>query len=317
MPGLHEDADDTVPLPFEQPSADGRIHTPGEGYENGFPAHLTLYHGSVFCHEHDVMATRTRLAIFDIDGTIFRSSLIVELFNELVRRGVFPEHAKREVERNYLAWLNRRGHYNDYIMKVVQVFYREIAGCLVRRVAPAVLATIAWQKDRVHRYPRKLIAQFRKQGYYIMAVSNSPDPMVKQFARVMKFDDAIGYVLEVVDGTYTGRSIMNGTTYPGATWMDKISILKRYLRDRGMRVDLRHSVMIGDSEGDLPLLSYVGTPIAFNPSLPLARIARRKGWRIVVERKDVVYRIKDTEFIPVDGQTPKRPYGNAKQRRSP
>jgi phosphoserine phosphatase len=92
--------------------------------------------------------------------------------------------------------------------------------------------------------------------------------------------------------------------------MNKVEILRQFLKDRGLTVDLRRSVMIGDSEGDLPLLSLVGRPIAFNPSLPLARIARRKGWRIVVERKDVVYDIRDAAFIPVDGQQPKVHYGN-------
>jgi phosphoserine phosphatase len=70
--------------------------------------------------------------------------------------------------------------------------------------------------------------------------------------------------------------------------------------------------MIGDSEGDLPLMEYVGHPIAFNPSLPLAKTARRNGWPIVVERKDVVYAVDDVRFLAVDGQKPKVKYGNRK-----
>ena len=254
-----------------------------------------------------------RLALFDIDGTIFRSSLIIELFNELVRRGIYPLHAKLEVERNYLKWLNRKGHYNDYLMKLVHVFYRNIAGCSVRQIEPAVKAVVSWQKDRVHRFPRQLLRDLRAQGYYIIVISNSPEPVVKRFAAAMKFDAAIGHVLEVTDGVYTGHSILNGIVQPGTAWMDKVSILNEFITRSGMAVDLKHSVMIGDSEGDLPLLSVVGQPIAFNPSLPLARIARRNGWRIVVERKDVVYDIRDAAFIHVDGQEPKVAYGNRKK----
>ncbi len=259
------------------------------------------------------MAKNVRLAIFDIDGTVFRSSLIIELFNELVRRGIFPEHAKEEVQRDYLKWMNRKGHYNEYIMKVVQVFYREIAGCDVARVGHAVHAVISWQKNRVYRYPRALLDDLRKRGYFLLVISNSPEPMVSGFAHTMKFDDSIGYVLEDENGTYTGRSIMDGHTVPGASWMDKVSVLKRYLAERKMTVDLRHSIMIGDSEGDLPLMEFVGHPIAFNPSLPLARIARERGWRMVVERKDAVYDIRDARFISVPGQNPRIPYGNRKR----
>lgn len=261
------------------------------------------------------MATRTRLAIFDIDGTIFRSSLIIELFNELVRRGIYPQSASRIVERNYLSWLNRKGHYNDYLMLLVRMFYRCIAGCSVSSIEPAVKTVIRWQKHRVHRYPRQLLTDLKRKGFFILVISNSPEPMVQRFARSMGFDAAIGHTLEVRDGVYTGRSIVNGQSHPGIAWMDKVAVLKRFIADRGMHVDMRNSIMIGDSEGDLPLLSFVGKPIAFNPSLPLAKVARARGWRIVVERKDVVYDIKDTRFIPVQGQDPRVPYGTANPRR--
>ena len=256
---------------------------------------------------------KTKLAIFDIDGTIFRSSLIIELFNELVRRGVYPLSAKLEVERDYLKWLNRKGHYNDYLMKLVRVFYKNIAGCSVRQIEPAVKAVITWQKDRVHRYPRQLIKDLRAKGYFILVISNSPEPVVRRFASSMGFDAAIGHVLEIVDGVYTGHSILNGIVQPGMAWMDKVKILDHFIAEHSLRVDMAHSVMIGDSEGDLPLLSTVGIPIAFNPSLPLAKIAKKHGWRIVVERKDAVYDIKDAAFIAVEGQEPKVPYGNKKR----
>ncbi len=40
----------------------------------------------------------TNLAVFDIDGTIFRSSLVIQLSNALVEHGVFPKAAKKEIE---------------------------------------------------------------------------------------------------------------------------------------------------------------------------------------------------------------------------
>ncbi len=259
------------------------------------------------------MAKKQRIAIFDIDGTVFRSSLIIELFNELVRRGIFPRHASAKVERKYLLWLNRKGHYNDYLMQLVDVFYKNIAGCSVAKIEPAVRTVIAWQKDRVHRFPRQLLTDLRKQGYFILVISNSPEPMVRRFARALKFDAAIGHTLEVKNGIYTGRSIDNGVPMPGHAWMDKIAILRRFLSDRNMSIDRRNSVMIGDSEGDVPLLSHVGKPIAFNPSLPLARLAKERGWRIVIERKDAVYDVRDAQLVAVSGQTPRVPYGHVKR----
>ena len=39
-----------------------------------------------------------------------------------------------------------------------------------------------------------------------------------------------------------------------------------------------------------------GNPIAFNPDFKLATYAKKKKWKIVVERKNVVYKIKDFDF---------------------
>lgn len=255
---------------------------------------------------------KEKLAIFDIDGTVFRSSLIIELFNELVRRGVYPMTAQMEVEPNYQAWLNRKGHYNDYLMKLVRVFYKYLVGCSTRKIEPVVRTVIARQKNRVYRYTRQLAQDFRRAGYFLLVISNSPEPMVRRFAQTLKFDAAIGHALEIKDGIYTGQSIVDGKKRPGIAFMCKVPILERFINENKhrMKVDLSRSVMVGDSEGDLPLLSYVGRPIAFNPSLPLAKIAQRRKWPIIVERKDVIYDIKTVRFIPVAGQEPKVPYGN-------
>ena len=48
---------------------------------------------------------------------------------------------------------------------------------------------------------------------------------------------------------------------------------------------------IGDTESDASLLELVENPIAFNPNENLKAIAEEKGWRIVVEKKDVIYDI--------------------------
>ena len=42
---------------------------------------------------------RRRVAVFDVDGTIFRSSLLIQLVNKLIEDGAFPEGARRAYER--------------------------------------------------------------------------------------------------------------------------------------------------------------------------------------------------------------------------
>ena len=42
--------------------------------------------------------------------------------------------------------------------------------------------------------------------------------------------------------------------------------------------DLRESIAYADSASDLPMLEAVGFPVAVNPEVRLASIARRRGW---------------------------------------
>jgi len=52
------------------------------------------------------------------------------------------------------------------------------------------------------------------------------------------------------------------------------------------------SVGVGDSRSDATMLNLVEQPIAFNPERELFDYATRKGWKIVVERKNLVYELE-------------------------
>lgn len=240
---------------------------------------------------------RQKIAVFDIDGTVFRSSLLIEAFNALVAHGVFPESAQRGIKRDYTAWLDRKGHYDDYLMRVVRVYYRHLKGKPASTVDPILNEVVHAQRNRVYRYTRDLIPRLRTKGYCLIALSNSPYLVVERFASAFAFDHVIGRTSEIKDGIYTGRNTLDGKPFPIDVKLDKPKLLNDFLAAHGIVANLTRSIAVGDSEGDLDILSTVGIPITFNPSSQLARIARRKGWSIVVERKDVMYEIRDARLI--------------------
>ena len=41
----------------------------------------------------------------------------------------------------------------------------------------------------------------------------------------------------------------------------------------------------------MPFLEMVENPICFNPNEKLYTEAKRQGWKVVVERKDVIYEL--------------------------
>ena len=52
-----------------------------------------------------------KFAAFDVDGTIFRSSLLIELVEELIEAGLFPPEARNHYQLPFRRWLDREDSY--------------------------------------------------------------------------------------------------------------------------------------------------------------------------------------------------------------
>jgi phosphoserine phosphatase len=72
--------------------------------------------------------------------------------------------------------------------------------------------------------------------------------------------------------------------------MDKDKALKQMVEKH--HLSWPDSVAIGDSATDIKMLELVENPIAFNPESRLFKVAKSRGWPIVVERKNVIYELE-------------------------
>lgn len=231
----------------------------------------------------------TKLVVFDIDGTIFRSSLLIELSHALVEHGIFPQSAKKEIEKEYLAWVNRKGAYEVYINKVVKIYIKHISGKRLSQVKRIAKNVISFQKDRVYRFTRDLIKKLKSQNYFLVAISGSPSYIVSAYAKIIGFDLFFGNELEVKNGRFTGEILNVDSIFAKAKIVKNLA--KKY------SISLKNCIAVGDTEGDIPMLSLVGQPIAFNPNYQLAKTAQKRKWRIVAERKDVIFDLKAFNFL--------------------
>lgn len=231
------------------------------------------------------------IAVFDLDGTFVRSSLLIEIVRGLVREGVFPPLAEKELELAYRAWRERRGSYQDHIMQVVEVFHRRIRGCSVHDVEYVGDMVAEEQHDQVYVYTRELIQRLR-ETHHLVAITGSPDVVVKPFAEAWGFVRVYPSTLVVRDGVYTG-----GREPPMDQKFDISEFKRGFLRD-AMRVDmtLKGSVGVGDTESDAVFLEAVEQPIAFNPNVNLVRIAQANEWEMVYERKDAIVHLRDGKY---------------------
>ena len=225
------------------------------------------------------------VAFFDIDGTIFRSSLLIELVDELVKEGVFPDTTADIYEASHRAWKNREGSYEAYIDDVILAFLTHIKGVHYGVFADIARHVVAIQSKRVYRYTRDLIAELKKDGYVIIAISQSPKTVLDEFCQQYGFDKVYGRMYEIGP-----QDCFTGVVIDEHLIKNKANIIKRIF-DRHPELDRKNSIAVGDTEGDIPLLESVDRPICFNPNQQLYKHAKLNNWEVVVERKDVIYKI--------------------------
>lgn len=239
--------------------------------------------------KHPSKQSHRKVAIFDIDGTIFRSSLLIEITEALISAGLFPTKVRQVYARDFANWFNRKGSYEKYIMTVVSAFENNIKGVNRQDLLKITQEVISFNQHRVYRYTRELVKDLKKKNYYLLAISNSPKEILDAFCSKLGFDKVYGRIYEV-----DGRGKFTGKTLFADLISDKSKILKRAILHYNLT--LKGSVGVGDSESDIAFLKMVENPICFNPNAKLYRHARRSGWKVVVERKDVVYKIKNHNF---------------------
>jgi HAD superfamily hydrolase (TIGR01490 family) len=225
------------------------------------------------------------VAFFDIDGTVFRSSLLIELVESLIGEGVFPLVARERYIDERHVWQDREGSYEAYIDAVVATFIEHIKGVHYGDFADIGRQVVAVQSKHVYRYTRGLITDLKQQGYYLVAISQSPKTILDDFCQQYGFDKVYGRMYEIGP-----QDRFTGAIHDEHLIQNKANIVKRVF-DRQPDLRKENALAVGDTDGDITLLEAVAQQICFNPNKKLFTHAKRVGWPVVVERKDVVYEL--------------------------
>lgn len=240
------------------------------------------------------MKTRKKLAVFDIDGTLYKWQLFHELVEELTLSGVFPKQAFHRIDEGLNDWRMGKVSFDTYERLVVKALFAYLPQTPIAQYETACDAVIAASGHKLNNYPKQLLKQLQSEGYMTIAISGSQQELLKRFGELHGFDVAIGAEYERRGDYFTGKVLRPTIGY-------KAGILHELLEVKG--VSLKGSVAIGDSEGDIELLAMVENPIAYNPSEGLFREATKQRWPIVIERKNIAYKMEHKDDALVLAET--------------
>lgn len=230
------------------------------------------------------MTKPRKLAVFDVDGTIFRSSLFIELVEALIEAGLMAKSAREIYQREKKSWQDRRGSYEEYLMAMVKAFHRYLPGIPYQKFMEVSESVIAKEKHKTYLFTRELVKKLKRRGYFLLAISNSPKGILDKFCKTLGFEKVYGRIYEI-----NANDELTGQVLDLHLISNKGAIVKRAIEKENLT--LKDSVAVGDTESDIAMLELVTRPICFNPNKKLYRYAKINQWEVVVERKDVIYNI--------------------------
>jgi len=233
-------------------------------------------------------STPTRFAVFDIDGTLIRWQLyhavFDTLFHALSDAGRIPTETYTRMVNAKNDWKSRTQTegFRAYEAELVHIVQHHLTDITVPEFMDVITQVFEEYKNQTYRYTRQLITDLKAQGYFLLAISGSPIEIVTKLAEHYGFDDCAANEYVQKNGTFTGEVHL--------ALFRKPELLRELVAKH--QLSFEGSVGIGDSEGDIDLLNLVEQPIAFNPSQKLFRAAQQHGWRVVIERKNMVYELE-------------------------
>jgi HAD superfamily hydrolase (TIGR01490 family) len=228
-------------------------------------------------------------AFFDIDGTIFRNSLMIEHFKKLIAFEIInPEVWYTKVKKAYDDWEKRYADFEEYLEILAGVYLEELKGIKREHIEFVANNVIESNWDMVYKYSREQIEWHRKMGHEVFFISGSPDFLVSKMAEKYGATEYRGtkYLVDA-DNCYTGEIIRMWDSTSKKKVLDEI--IDKY------QVDLVRSYAYGDTKGDLSMLRRMGNPVAINPNKELLLMIKEdeylsKRISIIVERKNVIYK---------------------------
>jgi HAD superfamily hydrolase (TIGR01490 family) len=212
-----------------------------------------------------------RAALFDMDRT-------------LVRKETASLYVKYQRENGEATWRDSVkvfGWVMQYTLGVIDAPDVAARALLQFKGMPEALLAAkceAWfpryVEPHVCELGREAVERHREAGDVVAIVTGASSYVARPLARMLGIEHLVTSELEVdASGKFTGRFVA-----PLCYGTGKVERASRLADELGF--GLGEATFYSDSFTDLPLLERVKTPIVVNPDLRLARVAKRRGWRV-------------------------------------
>ena len=210
-----------------------------------------------------------KLAIFDIDGTLFEGSTERSFWGYLLRHG---RQGPRQILQYCWFWLRFLPVYGAQTSKKNKAYLGGLAAAEIESLAARFVATEIM--PRLYTPVVMRLNQHLRRGDTVMLLSGTLEPIAKALATGLGVADVRATICRERDGIYLAGP---PAVHPFAEV--KLELAKEFAARVG--ADLRQASAYGDSRHDLWLLGAVGNPVAVRPDGALLATARSNRWDII------------------------------------
>jgi len=218
----------------------------------------------------------TRLALFDLDGTLLAGDTDVLWCAFLGEVGVLDratfDAANRDVAERYARGAIAPEEFAGFYAATLAGRSAAAWAPLRERFVRTVIA------PRIGTASHALVAEHRALADRLVLTTATSRFLAEPIAALLGVAELIATELEVAaTGEFTGRTA-------GAINMrgGKVARLAAWLAERHEpAASLGDAIFYSDSINDLPLLEAVGTPVVVNADARLHDEAVRRGWRVL------------------------------------
>lgn len=236
-------------------------------------------------------------AVFDIDGTIIRWQLYHAIADALAKTGHIDADLFNQARQARGQWKKRVGDdaFKDYEHTLIKIYDQALATLSTDDFMAAVRHVFDEYKEQTYTYTRDLIRSLQKQNYLLFAISASQEEMVEMLAEYYGFDAWAGSKYPRQGNKFTGEKVPLKRDL-------KVKALQKFVDQFG--ATYKGSIAIGDTDSDIPMLETVEQPLVFNPDKKLFQHAKQQGWKIILERKNMIYELepKDGRYVLANDQ---------------
>ena len=214
-----------------------------------------------------------KLAIFDIDGTLFEGTTERRFWQYLAKHG-------RQGPWQLLAyvgfWLRYVAVYGARTAKKNKAYLAGLAVAETESLAADFVTT----EIVPHLYSPAVtrLAQHRQRGDTVVLISGTLEPIARPLAAALGVDHVRATVCGQRGGFYLAGP---PEVHPFVT--TKLALATEIAAQLG--ADLREASAYADSRHDLALLAAVGNPVAVRPDSALLATARGNRWDIIASRE--------------------------------